>query len=132
MNNVKNIIIVGVLTLGIGYAYGRYMQPAKIETQEKQVVVKETEVVYREIKQADGTVIKETITKDTAKKETDKSNKTTAQKSKYLLSGIVSYSISEKKESFGGAAQMRLGDTPFFGGVVYKDNSIGAVVTLEL
>lgn len=132
MNNLKNIIIAVIIALGLGYAYGRYATPARVEVQEKVNVVKETEVVYREIKQADGTVIKETITKDTAKKESDKSNKTTAAKSKYLLSGIVSYNTQERKESFGGAAQMRLGDTPFFGGVVYKDNSVGATITLEL
>jgi hypothetical protein len=132
MNNLKNIIIAVIIALGLGYSYGRYMQPARVEVQEKVNIVKETEVVYREIKQADGTVIKETITKDTAKKESDKSSKTTAAKTKYLLSGIISYDFTERKESFGGAAQVRIGDTPFFGGVVYKDNSTGLILTIEL
>ena len=130
MNNLKNIIIAAVLALGIGYAFGRYKVPAKVEIQEKQVIVKETEVIVREVKQADGTVIRETITKDTARKENDKSNKVSNAKSKYLGSLIVSYDTEKKKEQFGGAVQMRIGDTPFFGGVIYNKNP-GVVLSLE-
>lgn len=133
MNNLKNILIAVVLALGIGYAFGRYAQPAKIEIQEKEKVVKKTETIYREIKQADGTIIKETITKDTSKKENDKSNKVTAAKSKYLISATAGYNFSERKENYGGAVQMRLGDTPFFGGVYGNtDKGIGIIGTIEL
>ena len=130
MSNIKNILIAIILAAGIGYAFGRYKQPAKIEVQEREKIVKQTEVIVREVKQADGTIIKETITKDTSKKENDKSKVTKNTKSKYLISGIVSYDIDKKKEQFGGAVQMRLGDTPFFGGVVYNGN-IGAVISAE-
>ena len=92
--------------------------------------MKETEVIVREVKQADGTVIRETITKDTARKENDKSNKVSNAKSKYLGSLIVSYDTEKKKEQFGGAVQMRIGDTPFFGGVIYNKNP-GVVLSLE-
>lgn len=133
MNNIKNIIIAAVLALGIGYAFGRYKTPAKVETVEKQVIVKETEVIVREVKQADGTVIRETITKDTARKENDKNSKTTNAKSKYLISGMAGYSFAEKKEHYGAAVQMRLGDTPFFGGVYGNtDRGVGAVISLEM
>lgn len=131
MNNLKNILIVVVLALGIGYAFGRYKVPARVEVQEKQVIVKETEVIVREVKQADGTVIRETITKDTARKENDKSNKVSNEKSKYLVSVSGSYDFTERKESFGGAVQMRIGDTPFFGGVIYNKNP-GIILTLEM
>ena len=130
MNNLKNILIAIILAAGIGYAFGRYKTPAKIEIQEKERIVKQTEVIVREVKQADGTIIKETITKDTSKKENDKSKVTKNTKSKYLISGIVSYDIDKKKEQFGGAVQMRLGDTPFFGGVVYNGNP-GVTVSVE-
>lgn len=133
MNNIKNILIAVIIAAGIGYAFGRYKTPAKVETVEKQVVVKETEVIVREVKQADGTVIRETITKDTARKENDKSNKQTNAKSKYLISGMAGYSTLEKKEHYGAAVQMRLGDTPFFGGVYGNtDRGVGAIISLEL
>lgn len=133
MNNIKNIIIATVLALGIGYAFGRYKTPARVEVQEKQVIVKETEVIVREVKQADGTVIRETITKDTTRKENNKSNKTSNQKSKYLISGMAGYSFTDKKENYGAAVQMRLGGTPFFGGVYGNtDRGVGAIISLEL
>lgn len=133
MNQIKNIIIGVILAAGIGYAFGRYAQPARVETQEKRVVVKETEVIVREVRQSDGTVIKETITKDTSKKENDKSNKKTSEKSKYLISGMAGYSFTDKKENYGAAVQMRLGGTPFFGGVYGNtDRGVGAIISLEL
>lgn len=133
MNNLKNILIAAVLALAIGYAFGRHLQPAKVEQTEKRVVVKETEVIVREVRQSDGTVIKETITKDTSKKENDKSNKVTNEKSKYLISGMAGYSFTDKKENYGAAVQMRLGGTPFFGGVYGNTNGqVGAILTLEM
>ena len=133
MNNLKNILIAAVLALGIGYAFGRYKTPAKTEIVEKEKVIKQTEVIVREVKQADGTVIKETITKDTSKKENDKSNKVTAAKSKYLLSATAGYNFQDRKENYGGAVQMRLGDTPFFGGVYGNtDRGVGAIISLEM
>lgn len=133
MNNLKNILIATVLALGIGYAFGRYKTPAKIEVQEREKIVKQTEVIVREVKQADGTIIKETITKDTSKKENDKSNKTTNAKSKYLISGMAGYSFVDRKENYGGAVQMRLGDTPFFGGVYGNtERGGGVILSIEL
>lgn len=132
MNNIKNIIIAAVLALGIGYAFGRYKQPAKVITNEKQVIVKETETIVREVKQADGTIIKETITKDTSKQENNKSNKTSNAKSKYLITGIASYNTTDRKPEYGGAVQLRLGDTPIFGGVIYQGNKFGVTATIEL
>lgn len=133
MNNLKNILIAVILAAGIGYAFGRYKTPAKIEVQEREKIVKQTEVIVREVKQADGTIIKETITKDTSKKENDKSNKTTNAKSKYLISATAGYNFQDRKENYGGAVQMRLGDTPFFGGVYGNtDRGVGAIISLEM
>lgn len=131
MNNLKNTLIAVILALGIGYAFGRYKTPQKVEIQEREKIVKQTEVIVREVKQADGTVIKETITKDTSKKENDKSNKTQNAKSKYLISATAGYSFVDKKENYGAAVQMRLGDTPFFGGV-YGNTQRGGGIILSI
>ena len=132
MNQLRNIIIALVLAGGVGYGWGRYKTPAKVETVEKQVIVKETEVIVREVKQADGTIIKETITKDTARKENDKSNKTVNEKHKYSAGIVVGYDFDKKKENYGAIAQARLGDTPFMAGVLIKSSKdVSAVLTLE-
>ena len=105
----------------------------EVEVQEKVNVVKETEVVYREIKQADGTVIKETVTKDTAKKETDKSSKVVNEKAKNDISVLVSYDFSEKKEIYGIHYQRRLGDTPFKAGIFGVSTGVlGLSIGIEL
>lgn len=132
MNKLLYYALALILVGGIGYAWGRYKTPAKIEIQEKQIVTKETEVIYREIKRADGTVIKETVTKDTSTKESDKSSKITNEKPKNKISLITSYDFDKKEIVYGGLVQRRIGDTPFFGGVYGTTNKqIGITLGLE-
>lgn len=122
------LVLVGV----VGYAWGRYKTQAKIEIQEKQIVTKETEVIYREIKKADGTVIKETVTKDTSTKENDKSNKVTMAKVKNKLGVIGLYDFNKKEAGYGIAAERRIGDSPFFaGGFVTNTKTVGLSLSLE-
>ena len=133
MSNLKNLLLTGLIAAVVGYAIGKFTTPTKVEVQEKVNVVKETEVVYREIKQADGTVIKETVTKDTAKKETDKSSKVVNEKAKNDISVLVSYDFSEKKEIYGIHYQRRLGDTPFKAGIFGVSTGVlGLSVGIEL
>lgn len=132
MNKLAYYFLALVLVGGIGYGWGRYKTPAKVEIQEKQIVTKQTEVIYREIKQADGTVIKETVTKDTSTKESDKSSKTTAEKPKNKVGALASYDFQNKETVYGVLIQRRIGDTPFFGGIYGTTNKqIGASISLE-
>lgn len=132
MNKLAYYILGIIIASGIGYGWGRYKTPAKVEIQEKQIVTKQTEVIYREIKQADGTVIKETVTKDTSIKESDKSNKVTMDKVKNKLGIIGIYDFDKKEAGYGVSVERRIGDSPFFGGgFVTNTKTVGLSLSLE-
>ena len=83
MNFLKTIV-AGLLLVALGYGFGRYAVPAKVEEQ-KQVDVQKSDninkdviVVKHEVKRPDGTIIidtttqdKSTIVKNTNSEETD-------------------------------------------------------------
>ena len=76
------VVIVGLLLLIVGYGIGRYLQPAQIKIK-KEEVIKEVEVVQkdiriveREIIRPDGTKEKEKITEDKSQESTKKERDT--------------------------------------------------------
>ena len=132
MNKIVYVIAAILIAAGLGFGYGRYSTPTKVEIQEKQVITKQTEVVYREVKQPDGTTIKETITKDTSTNEKDKSNKTTYEKPKSKVSLTVKYNFDQKQETYGILYQRRIGDSPLFGAVgITTDKEVSAGIGME-
>lgn len=82
LKQYRNVAIVGLLLLVVGYGTGRYLQPAKIQIK-KEEVIKEVEVikkdiriVEREITRPDGTKEKERITEDKSQESTKKEKDT--------------------------------------------------------
>jgi len=72
------IICIVILT---AYAFGRYLQPAKIETK-TETIVKEVEVIKRDVEiikeretRTDGTVIEKEITRDKSTESRDTNKK---------------------------------------------------------
>lgn len=123
-------IVAGlVLALGIGYGVGRYQNTGK-QIEEKKVVIKETETVVREIKGKDGTVIKEVITRDTSKKESD--NKVKIDKNKNKIGIFGKYDLEDKTSKYGLHYERRIGDSPFYGGVlVDTEKNVGLSISME-
>jgi hypothetical protein len=70
MNNFQKITLAIVIATGLGYAFGRYAQPAKVQIQEKEVnkqvaiVDHNTVTETHQVKQPDGTIVTDTTTKD--------------------------------------------------------------------
>ena len=127
MNNLGSKIGAVVLLVGIAFAYGRYSAPNSVETRE--VIKKETEYITREIKQADGTVIKEVISRDLTEKEKDK--KTVFQKPQYKVSIIPQYSFDDKKMVYGASVEKRISGPIFVGLYADTNKTVGISVGIE-
>lgn len=127
LNSLPTKIGLLLLAIGISFAYGRYSAPKSVET--KEVVRKETEYITREVKQPDGTVIKEVIHRDI--KETDKQAKTVYEKPKYKVTLIPQYNFDTKKTIYGGSIEKRISGPIFVGLYANTDSVIGATVGME-
>lgn len=135
---------VSILVIaGLGYAFGRYVQPAKVEIKEVEIV-KEVEVIkrdvktiIREIERPDGTKEKETTiddrTRETSKKDTLKDKETiiTSNPHQYYIEGTAKLN-DFAKPIYGVNAQRRMFG-PIFGGLfINTDKEFGVSVGVEL
>lgn len=110
--NLKTGVIAVVVLLGLGYGAGRYLQPADIKTEIKEVV-KEVEVVKKDVitkiierKNTDGSITKETVITDktTIDKESEKKRDEVVaiinQKPQYRISGGAGFDFKEKEPQY--------------------------------
>lgn len=116
MNKYLKIALGVLVAAGLGYAFGRYAQPAKIEIK-KELQVKEIEVtkknvvvVTHEEKRPDGTVITDTRTVDTS---TEATNRNSTSKESTVVTNL------KPQWKVGGAA-----------GVKYNEVRMEAVYTI--
>jgi len=142
---VKTLIISALLLLGVGYGVGRYLQPAEVKIEIKEVI-KEVEVenrnvvtIIREIERPDGTreietriVDKTTIEKDrTASRSEVKTVR--ALKPQWKVGAMVGQSDFLRGGTIYGAQVERRILGPFFLGVWGNTNkSAGLSISMEL
>ena len=112
MNNLKVLIIGGVVLLGLGYGVGRYLQPAEVKIEikevEKQVVKTKTNVVtvVKETTNKDGTTTKETTITDkteivdTTKKSKEENTEIVAIKPQYRIRGGAGYDFKDNSPQY--------------------------------
>lgn len=80
--NLKTKIIILVTAIGLGYGFGRYLQPEKVITKKEvvEVAVEKERVEYRTIvryiTKKDGTTVKEEIKEEIKEKESVDTKKT--------------------------------------------------------
>ena len=143
--STKNVIIGILLCTGIGYAVGRYLQPAKIETKTEVVEVEvekvktEIRTIVREVVKPDGTVVKETIEEEikkeeqVVKKQEKEETKIENLKPQWRVQAAVASDLD-----FRGELAYRLGVErrilgPFFAGVFAdtRGEEVGVSISME-
>jgi len=140
----KGIIIV-LVAVGLGYGAGRYLQPAEVKIEIKEVV-KEIEIqkkdvitIIKEIERPDGTKEKETriVDRSTIEKEKDeirtKDTKITVSKSQWKAGALVGLNF-KGSTSYGIHVERRILGPIFVGGWGLKgplDTQAGISVTWE-
>jgi len=130
--DLKTKIIILVSVLGIGYAFGRYLQPEKVVTKiqiKKEIVTIEVEkekilyrTIVRYITKKDGTVIKEEIKEEL--KETENisrnENNTDISKSKTITYKKAQYKVQLLTQVVGSStAGYKLGIEKRFLGPIF-------------
>ena len=91
MNNLQKVILAVLVAAGLGYSFGRYAQPAKVQIQEKevdkQVVVVQHDTVTEthQVKQTDGTIVTDTTVKDL---DVDKTSLTDTKQEKETVTNV--------------------------------------------
>jgi len=141
MNMYAKFAIVALLMTGLGYAFGRYMQPAEIQIKREEVV-KEVEVVKRDvvtvekiIKRPDGTVETEKRTED---KSTETVNKDTKSKEasvvvnlkpQWKAQGLVG--LSKDGEVYGAGIERRIIGPVFMGAWGNTAKQVGISLSVE-
>lgn len=141
---MKKEIIGGILLLVIGYAAGRYVQPAKVVTK-TETVTKTNTVVQEHVHTVVQTVVKpngeKVITKTTDNNSVEKNNTssdssastvTTYSKPQWRAQGLVGLSTINLSSSIYGVGVERRILGPIFVGAYGKTNSeAGLSLSLE-
>lgn len=133
MNNWKLYLGGGLILLGLGYGVGRYLQPAEVRTEikevEKQVVKTRTNVVtqIKEVTNKDGTTTKETTITDkteivdSTKKSSETLSEVIVTKPQYRVRGGAGFDFDDKMPQYTIGGEKR-----FWGPM-----SLGLDVTLK-
>jgi hypothetical protein len=121
------ILLAILASIGIGYAFGRYVQPAKIQFQEKEVI-KTVEVVKRntvvethEVKKPDGTIVTDTkITDHDVISNQSNENKEVKEtisneKPQWKLRGMAGLSLESVTPIYGVGIERRIIGPVFVG-----------------
>jgi len=141
--NTKTLIIVALLLGLVGYAVGRYVQPPQVVTKEVEVI-KEVEVVKREVK----TVIKEVVRPDGTKETTtsiDETSKETSrrdaenrkdvtvvsEKAQWKAGIMAKASLTNVIPVYGFQVERRILGPFFVGAQGWGDQSAGLSLSLE-
>jgi hypothetical protein len=127
-----------LVALVIGYAVGRHLQPAKIETRE---VVKEVEkikrdvvIVEKKITRPDGTIVEEKTTTDKSKSETSKSSDkrtVVSNRNNWLVGAGIEGQISELTPVYRFEVQRRILGPILVGASARTDGYVGAILSVE-
>lgn len=142
LKQYRNIAIVGLLLLAVGYGTGRYLQPAKIQIK-KEEVIKEVEVikkdiriVEREITRPDGTKEKERITEDKSQESTKKEKDTKEstlianKKPDWRVNGLAALN-NDRNVVYGLQVERRILGPISVGAFGLTDTTVGLSVGLE-
>lgn len=142
--NIYVKVAIGVLVAaGLGYAFGRYAQPARveikkeIEIQEKEVVKHDTVIVEKETKLPDGTVVKEKRTEDKtveSRKSDSKEKESTlivSAKPQWRAGALAGYDLNQFKPVYGGEVERRILGPIFVGVWANTQSTVGAKLSIE-
>lgn len=133
-----NLLVIAIILLAIGYGIGRYLQPANVVTEVREVekIKKDVVVVIKERKNPDGSSETETVITDRSEinKETNRKQTISALKSQWRIQGIIgvrdfkfdqpSYGIGIERRIFGAISA-----GPYY---KTKDNEVGVTLSYEL
>lgn len=127
MNKYLSALVALLVVAGLGYGFGRYMQPAKIQIK-KEEVIKEVEVVKKDVvvvekitTNKDGTTVVERRTED---KSTERSSTDTRTKESTLVinvkpqwrvQGMVGYRGQLDRPMYGAGIERRILGPVFVG-----------------
>lgn len=145
MNDYLKLALAALLIGGLGYAAGRYVQPAKVEIK-KEVEVKEVEVTRKNIvtvtheeKRPDGTVITDSRTEDKSTEATRTDTKSkesttiTNVKPQWKVSGGagVKYNEISLQPVYTVGVERRILGPIFVGAYGRTDKEVGLSVSVE-
>jgi hypothetical protein len=125
--NIRQSAITIILSLGVGYGVGRYILPAKIITETKEVI-KEVEVTKKDVittikedKRPDGSIHKETIITDRttidkeSKKEFQQLQLIINKKPQWKANLLGGYDFQERTPQYGLGIEKRYMGPLFLG-----------------
>lgn len=127
----KTALLITLSVALLAYAFGRYAQPEKVVVKEVEVVKRDVRTVVKTVKQPDGTVIRERVTED--KTQTAKSNETVTvnQGSKVKLNALVGWSFDERKEVYGVMIQKDMFGPVSIGAFGLSDKTVGITIGIS-
>ena len=136
----QKVTLAVAVALLIGYAFGRYGQPAKVQIQ-TQTVVKEVETVKhdtvtvtKEIKEPNGTVETDTVVtnKDVDTTQIQSDSKTTEtitnQKPQWKLGVLGGYNLQDLRPDYGVSVDRRVLGPIFLGVIGHTDTTHSSVL----
>lgn len=130
----RNIAIAAIVCAVLGYSFGRYAQPTKVETVEvtKEVVKRDVVTVVKEVVRPDGTKETETTTTDKTTETSNTSNSTkTAQRSAYKVNVMAGYLSDKGKTEYGIMVQKNFMGPISLGAYATTEKTVGVTVGLE-
>jgi hypothetical protein len=128
--NYKHIVALTLTVAVLGYATGRYLQPAEIQIKEREVIKRDVVIVERKITKPDGTIVEEKTTSDKSKIENEKQSKTT-NRANYLISANVSTDFKTEHPMYAVSISKRFVGPLFVGATVNTKKELGLLLTLE-
>lgn len=143
MNDYVKIAIGVLVAAGLGYAFGRYAQPARveikkeIEVREKEKTTHDTIVTEKEIHRPDGTIEKEKKTEDktTNSSSTDTKEKTSkvvvSEKPQWKAGVLAGYDLIGIKPVYGAQVEKRILGPISAGVWGTTQSTVGASLSLE-
>ncbi len=139
MSNWQKILLSILVAAGLGYAGGRYVQPANIVTQIKEItktveIVKhDTTTTTHETKHPDGTIDTDTtvVNHDIDMSHSNNSKVTESFKPQWKASALAGYNLSTFEKVYGAQVDRRI-IGPVFAGIWANTNHSGGLsVSLE-
>jgi hypothetical protein len=144
MNNYGKAAIAAIICILLGYAFGRYLQPAKIEIKreveikEVQVVKKDVVTVVHEVKTPDGTVTTDSRTEDrtteTTKTDTVAKESTSIEnlKPQWRIQAGTDFKERALGPLYSIGVERRIIGPIFVGGSINMDKQAMLTVSMEL
>lgn len=137
------IIAAVLVALALGYGIGRYLQPAEIKTEVREVekvvekIKKDIVIVERETKSPDGTVVidrrtedrsEEAVSRDTRK---DEKSEITAYKPQWRVSALAKAKLDAIIPQYGAHVDRRILGPVWLGVGAYQDGTAQVSVGWE-